>query len=422
MERGKVTNNTSHHHHHHHNHTYINPNSPPTTTTLQHNNTSFPTHLPHHHSNSTLTIFNAQNYFNQVTTTTTTNSNTRVSPVVANMNSQQHKKNNNEEVARKKTTTTSSPPSSLHGCAITRNFIPHSLFQAATTKAATNTTETEEANRNNRFNNLTKRKPENRASHCLYTKPTWLLRKCPCFCKRSVQVKQPATPTPNPKTKTAITKIPSKSQLQPPEQKITNIEKAVTIPITQTSVTENCEESQQPDTDTVLGKPSTTEGFTFPSLAAVTTTTTTTSGHGKKQVLNVVHEEYPIPPRHSLEVFQPAIITVDRDSSRESNNNNNRRRNMTSPPSPLSRDGDDAASDASSDLFEIESFSVQAVAALLSSPPPPPVTMAPNDNNNNNNNNKSSGVELRLATGAVSSGGSECSADKSTTIGGNSTK
>ncbi|MED6161151.1 hypothetical protein PIB30_058030 [Stylosanthes scabra] len=418
MERGKVTN-TSHHHHHHH--TYINPNSPPTTN-LQHNYTSFPTHLPHH-SNSTLTIFNAQKYFNQVTTATTSNSNTRVSPVVANMNSQQHNNNNNnnEEVAKKKKNTISSPPSSLHGCAITRNFIPHSLFQASTTKSATATETEDKANRNNRFN---KPKPENRASHCLYTKakPTWILRKCPCFCKKSVQVKQPATtPTPNPKSKTPITKIPSKSQLQPPEQKITNIEKAVTIPITPPNVTENCKESQQPDTDTVLGKPSstTTEGFTFPSLASATTTTTNTSGHGKKQVLNVVHEEYPIPPRHSLEVFQPAIITVDRDSSRESNNNNNnRRRNMTSPPSPLSRDGDDAASDASSDLFEIESFSVQAVAALLTSPPSPPVTVPPPSDNNN----KSSAVELRLATGAGNSGGSERSADKSMTIGGDSTK
>ncbi|XP_015946591.1 uncharacterized protein LOC107471611 [Arachis duranensis] len=371
MERGKVTN-TSHHH---------NPKSPPTTT-LPHNNNNnnSPHHLnkcqhhqtitPHNlHSNSALTIFNSQTYFKEVTTTTTTssNNNTRVSPVVATMNSQ-HKNNNNAELSKTTMKTTK-----------TTTELDNRPPRTAVSVSALS---------NNRFNKP--KAAKNRASYCPNSKPAWLLRKCPCFCKTSVQVKQP---TPNPKSKTPFTKIPPTSQSQPQPQQ--QQQKSVTI-----SVTENSEELQ-PDMDTVLGKP-TTEGFTFPSLAAATPTAT--SCHGKKQVLNVVHEEYPIPPRHSMEVFQP-IITVDRERERE-NNNNNRRRNLASPPSPLSRDADDA-SDASSDLFEIESFSLQAVAALLTCPQPV-VTMAPTGSEvNNDDNNKTSAFDLSLVSGAGKSSGSE---------------
>lgn len=83
-----------------------------------------------------------------------------------------------------------------------------------------------------------------------------------------------------------------------------------------------------------------TDGFTFPVLNTNSSSTTTKLKNG------IVLED---PPRESLEVFRPPEeLTVDAKTL-----------NFQFPPgiSRIVIDDNDAASDASSDLFEIESFS-----------------------------------------------------------------
>ncbi|KAI4300976.1 hypothetical protein L6164_034299 [Bauhinia variegata] len=94
------------------------------------------------------------------------------------------------------------------------------------------------------------------------------------------------------------------------------------------------------------------DGFTFPVLNPLSANSPI-----KLQVVNGVDED---PPRDSLEVFRPSDIesssVLQKSIGRE-------RQNFPFPPSPKSRIiDDDVASDASSDLFEIESFSTQTTS------------------------------------------------------------
>ena len=350
-------------------HRNMNPKSSPT---LGDRDASFSTHLrpdqlnkyeQHHtihpgrftapgHDSSTpeLSIFNAHKYFNEVTNNNSSNS--RVSPLV-NMNSE-HK--HNPERARDITKTSRShsfASSSVDGHTNARSYRAHS-FHAATPTASSSSeaschsqaclvshlpTSAVSVSTTRNYpphpHNPKTLKKKIRAS---WSKHIWpLRRKCPCSCKKSVQVNET---TPNPKPKTPIT-TPPQPQPQPPS-----------LNPTTPTITNKLEKDHNEAVNSQRFQPAMnivrrpfTEGFSFPALA-----TTTTSPHSRKHVLNVVQEEDPIPPRQSLEVFQP---TVDRDY---------RRQNLPSPPSPKSRamDVDDAASDASSDLFEIESFSTQA--------------------------------------------------------------
>ncbi|KAK7380839.1 hypothetical protein VNO78_33358 [Psophocarpus tetragonolobus] len=161
------------------------------------------------------------------------------------------------------------------------------------------------------------------------SKPIWLLRKkCPCNGEKSVQVKgntnkntlKPKTPPP-PQPQTPSHNQIHKDSLNhkaPPARSSYKEEKSQNLFYLQPAMNQ-------------LRKPS-SEGFTFPLFLTTNPTNPTNPHH---VLLNVVHEEEDTTPRESLHVFQP-------------------------PSSPKSRAmDDDAASDASSDLFEIESFSTQ---------------------------------------------------------------
>uniref|UniRef100_A0A368UGF1 Protein PHYTOCHROME KINASE SUBSTRATE 4 n=1 Tax=Glycine max TaxID=3847 RepID=A0A368UGF1_SOYBN len=180
------------------------------------------------------------------------------------------------------------------------------------------------------------------------SKPIWLLRrKCPCNDKKSVQVKgntntntnknktknspKAKTPPPQPKTLShnQIHKDSLNYKAPPPPSSSSNKEvKAQRLFQFQPSMNQ-------------LRKPS-REGFNFPLFLATNNSTNPTKSHHHHHhqvLLNVVNEEDTI-PRESLHVFQPP-----------------------SPPKSRAMD-DDAASDASSDLFEIESFSTQTTTTL----------------------------------------------------------
>ncbi|XP_026424881.1 protein PHYTOCHROME KINASE SUBSTRATE 4-like isoform X1 [Papaver somniferum] len=106
--------------------------------------------------------------------------------------------------------------------------------------------------------------------------------------------------------------------------------------------------------------------FSFPILNAPISATTKANFNGGKPVLMI--QQLDDPPRESLEVFQP---TEEPISLRKSTDLQRRvlmsfpeesdRRSFNYPGSPKLRpNDDDVMSDASSDLFEIESFSTQS--------------------------------------------------------------
>ncbi|KAI4386610.1 hypothetical protein MLD38_004528 [Melastoma candidum] len=150
----------------------------------------------------------------------------------------------------------------------------------------------------------------------------------------------------------------------------------------------------------IAGRPfsdATTAGFTFPVLKAsiYSTTATSPSSAPSKNLLNGLMISSPSPidvsyatnslplpdglPRDSLEVFQPS------DGAAFSRHKNQiqipqppKNQFFAVPPirlaipgrkdGPFSMDNDDATSDASSDLFEIESFSTQSTAYPIHRP------------------------------------------------------
>ncbi|KAF3441473.1 hypothetical protein FNV43_RR15387 [Rhamnella rubrinervis] len=249
----------------------------------------------------------------------------------------------------------------------------------------------------------------------------WLTfrRKCPCSGKKSVQVKDKSlkskttsTHSPSPPSQTAIAKGLLQSHHVPPNpftpkssktsaileqtRSSMEMEKAGTAnyrfqddwgrrrPLDQ--VHRNSHIATLTDTDQVLIRPkqlqiqvqnqraingtsttTNTSGFTFPILNVNGVVPSSSSSTVKLPVLKegllattstmttLVEEEDP--PRDSLEVFRPPYdLSV---SSRKSADYRTPT-NFTVPASPKSRtnnNDDDVASDASSDLFEIESFS-----------------------------------------------------------------
>ncbi|XP_020208879.1 protein PHYTOCHROME KINASE SUBSTRATE 4 [Cajanus cajan] len=169
------------------------------------------------------------------------------------------------------------------------------------------------------------------------SKPIWLLRrKCPCNDRKSVQVKGNTNTNTNkntPKAKTPTTPQPqtlshkhslnhktkSNKEVKSQSQRLFQFQSAMN-------------QARRP----------TSEGFTFPLFLASNSNNPTKPHH--QVLLNVVHEEEDTTPRESLHVFQPP-----------------------SPPKSRAMD-DDAASDASSDLFEIESFSTQTTTYPIITP------------------------------------------------------
>ncbi|XP_027359553.1 protein PHYTOCHROME KINASE SUBSTRATE 4-like [Abrus precatorius] len=292
-----------------------------------------------HDSTSEHSTFHAHKYFNQGTNNdniqkVNINSNSRVSPLL-NLDTE-HKHNQEQGDITKSTRSFSySASSSLGGYANANinNYKAHSFHVATPTTPSSSSSK---ASLNNKAGLLfhpqtsaiSVNPPQSPSDlskkiRTSLSKPIWLLRRnCPCNDKKSVQVKKN---TPKPKT-------PATTQTPPTQQPqiLSSHKDSMNHKTPQTSNKEVNSQRLfqfQPSMNQVPRPLS--EGFTFPLFLATNSTT-------KPQVLlNVVHEEEDTPSRDSLQVFQPS-----------------------SPPKSRAMD-DDAASDASSDLFEIESFSTQ---------------------------------------------------------------
>ncbi|XP_058750699.1 protein PHYTOCHROME KINASE SUBSTRATE 4 [Vicia villosa] len=318
---------------------YLNPQKPNTRTLED------PT--------SELSIFDAHKYFNELTNNeniqkvtissnnsnnnNNNNNNSRVSPVVVNLN------NETEHIVIPDNRRYSSASSTVDSYSNIRNYRARSFHTATPTASSEASWNSQQGllsqpagaisvNIKNPSNPIPNN--NNNTFRTSLSKPIWLLRrKCPCTGKKSVQVKE--------KKSTALPKnsikIPSPVPPSPPPPPINNW---VNNNMDQTQTPNLVTKSQrfQPVVTTV--RVPYTEGFTFPVLNPNSTSTTAKLSNG------VVLED---PPRESLEVFQPPDeLKVDMKSL-----------NFPFPP-PMSRiivDDGDAASDASSDLFEIESFS-----------------------------------------------------------------
>ncbi|KAH0723486.1 hypothetical protein KY285_006034 [Solanum tuberosum] len=202
------------------------------------------------------------------------------------------------------------------------------------------------------------------------TRKWFFCRKCPCSGKKSVQVEEASS---EPRTETGSEQhFPVKHSNKIVVEKSTNISHKKSIEIQQggavrsetnkigtiqrrssesensTASTISCQQRVlapvRPFTETPGG------GFSFPIL--------NNSGQSKlgikppptRSSISPILED---PPRDSLEVFRPA-------SRKSIETDHHRCNNFPFPGSPISRitaTDDDVASDASSDLFEIESFS-----------------------------------------------------------------
>ncbi|XP_004493292.1 protein PHYTOCHROME KINASE SUBSTRATE 4 [Cicer arietinum] len=328
----------------------------PKSPILRDRDASFSSHLtpqkpnlcqPHNHNHrdllddptSELSIFDAHKYFNEVTnndnvqkvTIGSNNHSSRVSPVVVNVNTE------TEHIVIPDTPTTrySSASSTVDGYSNIRNYKARSFHAATPTASSEASWNSQQGllshppgaisvnikNPSNPNSNNNSNKPKTSLS-----KPIWLFRrKCPCTGKKSVQVNEKKS-TELPKNRI---KIPSPVSPSPPP--MDNWDQTPNHVVTKS-------QRFQPVVTTV--RVPFTDGFTFPVLNSNSTSTTVKPKNG------VVLED---PPRDSLEVFRPPEeVAFDAKTL-----------NFPFPPA-MSRiivDDGDAASDASSDLFEIESFS-----------------------------------------------------------------
>lgn len=196
------------------------------------------------------------------------------------------------------------------------------------------------------------------------TSNKWQLfgRKCPCSGKKSVQVEEKASSSSSVASVSAEPKTPAARLYNDNSNNKRQIQKSLEIPVDESFQSEEIITNirrisaenrftglgQQRVNIVAPGRPYTdaTPGFTFPIL-------------NQTSPMKLVLNNAPLledPPRESLEIFQPPSdqeTAVSRNSTR---------RSFTFPASPsrtrMTTD-DDVASDASSDLFEIESFSTQ---------------------------------------------------------------
>ncbi|OIW16699.1 hypothetical protein TanjilG_00071 [Lupinus angustifolius] len=368
-------------------HDNLTPKSPPQT--LRDRDASFSYIQPYHHHHHTivsdqsrsglddsitdeLSIFDAHKYFNEVpnndnnihkvtTTTTTTitnNNNSRVSPLVTNNSS-------NMEIMESEintdTTRYSSASSSVEGYGnMMRNYKAHS-FHAATPTASS------EASWNSQIGllshpegaipvsimNTTNPTNPNNKVITSFSKPIWFLRKkCPCSGKKSVQVKEPKItqiPPPQiPQTQKDHQSLNLKIQQDPDLTLKDNI-----IPITPNNWVVATTKSQRFHNSQSHQVVTSSNGFTFPVLNLnpnSSNTNTNTNTSIKLHVPNgAILEKELDPVRDSLETFQPPT-----------NNDTMKLATISQSTSPVNNNAmlnEDAESDASSDLFEIETFS-----------------------------------------------------------------
>lgn len=203
------------------------------------------------------------------------------------------------------------------------------------------------------------------------TRKWFFCRKCPCSGKKSVQVEEASS---EPRTETGSEQhFPIKHSSKVVVEKSTNLSQKSSIEIQHREVvvrseTNKIEAIQRRSSESESGTASTiscqqrvlapvrpfTEvpggGFSFPILNHSGQSKLGIKPPSTRSSISPILED---PPRDSLEVFQP--------STRKSiETDHHRCNNFPFPGSPMSRitaTDDDVASDASSDLFEIESFS-----------------------------------------------------------------
>ena len=350
-------------------------------------------------STTELSIFDAHKYFNSEVITMSpsgSSSNSRVSPL-ANTDTETNiaAEKGGDNIIGNTITRYSSASTSVDGggYASIRNYRARSFHGAATPTASS------EASWNSRVGLLSHpndagaipasmRDPSNtnelnKKLKASLSKPIWILRrKCPCTGKKSVQVKE-NTPPPPPQPKTQV----SKPQQQQPQQQQPLKDHSLTLKthdhdakstimntMMDTAALKNPKNVPiiAPNNNWVVDKVATiasptfittksnsqrfhlhrvvasspvrvpfSDGFTFPVLNPHASAPTATR---RAQNGVVSSEDEDQPPRDSLEVFQPPNDAVEPTSD-------------SPKPRTAGEGDDDAASDASSDLFEIESFS-----------------------------------------------------------------
>ncbi|XP_015089499.1 protein PHYTOCHROME KINASE SUBSTRATE 4 [Solanum pennellii] len=201
------------------------------------------------------------------------------------------------------------------------------------------------------------------------TRKWFFCRKCPCSGKKSVQVEEASS---EPRTETGSEQhFPVKHSSKVVVEKSTNVSKKSSIEIQHRGVVVRSEtnkigtiqrRSSESESSTAIScqqrvlapvRPFNEVpggGFSFPILNNSGQSKSGIKPPSTRSSISPILED---PPRDSLEVFQP--------SSRKSiETDHHRCNNFPFPGSPMSRitaTDDDVASDASSDLFEIESFS-----------------------------------------------------------------
>ncbi|KAJ8759246.1 hypothetical protein K2173_006766 [Erythroxylum novogranatense] len=237
----------------------------------------------------------------------------------------------------------------------------------------------------------------------------WLLRtRCPCSGKKSVQVEDKQSEPRTPSRLSHMSKVSLDPKKQIPAGNGHNYDTTVVVPsskwgrecvesgnerVINLVTPDHWLENREPVSTTLrisaehgrsfssnhqvlapgTGRPftdgnvtSATSGFTFPILTQTTTLVRPPLLSNGLSSTNAIHFNPSLedPPRDSLEIFRP---TEDPVSTKPTSTTGlHGRQSFTFPASPMSRiisaTDDDMASDASSDLFEIESFSTQTTS------------------------------------------------------------
>ncbi|CAK8542982.1 unnamed protein product [Lathyrus sativus] len=336
---------------------YLNPQKP---NTRQPNNHNHNHHRTLEDPTSELSIFDAHKYFNELTnneniqkvsiSSNNINNNSRVSPVMVNVNNETL----TENIVIPDNTRYSSASSTVDSYSNIRNYRARSFHTATPTASSEASWNSQQGLLSHpagaisvNIKNPSSPNPNNNNNtfRTSLSKPIWLLRrKCPCTGKKSVQVREKKS-TELPKNTIKIPSPVSPSPSPPPPPPMNNW---INNNVDQTPTLVTKSQRFQPVVTTV--RVPYTEGFTFPVLNPNSSSTTAKLKNG------VVSDD---PPRESLEVFRPPDeLNVDMKSL-----------NFPFPP-PMSRiiiDDGDAASDASSDLFEIESFSTATQSSYAAS-------------------------------------------------------
>lgn len=330
-----------------------------------------------------ISIFDAQKYFNELNVDAhqkAITNNNRVSPV--------------DSIAVSDAPRFSSASSSIDGysnySSISRNYRARSFHVAATPTASSEASWNSQTGllsvppgttvavsvRNPLVSTAQEKENKNKnktpssssISNDSFSATRWLTyrRKCPCSGRKSVQVKEKSLRS----SKTSSNNIPAPSPTLPQihdhvpanSMEMLKSETASYKPLISSKPNHHSFQEQR-------GIKGSTAGFSFPILNVNGSVVPSSSASAMVKlpvltatVTNLVED----PPRDSLEVFRPP----NEISSRKSSSDFLRDRNAVQsfvivPASPKSRtnnNDDDVASDASSDLFEIESFSTSQTA------------------------------------------------------------